>query len=228
LTSTNFGVKRTWGPYRFEQSIGANYLLEHLEVEDVESSRKHAATVSYGLTLRRLDNDLLPNKGYLFNLQFTSAPFESLSEGTFLRSYAKTQIYYPLTKSTQLMTRIEVGAVSGANSAPATYLFRAGGDQSVRGYAFQSLGVAEGDAVVGGRYLLTGSVELVQWLNSQWGVALFTDFGNAADEIDKITPVYGYGLGGRWKSPLGPVGADIAYGQDTGDYRLHFNLGVNF
>ena len=40
--------------------------------------------------------------------------------------------------------------------------------------------------------------------------------------------VYGYGLGVRWKSPLGPIGADIAYGQEVDDYRLHFNIGVAF
>lgn len=228
LTTSNFGVQRSWGSYRFEQSIGANYLIEHQKVKDAESSRKDAATVSYGLTLRRTDHDLMPTRGYLFNANFTAAPLDSLSEGTFLRSYAKSQFYYPLSRSTQLMTRLELGAVTGANSAPSTYLFRAGGDQSVRGYAYQSLGVTEGDAIVGARYLFTGSVELVQWLSKQWGVALFADFGDAANETSEIKPVYGYGLGGRWKSPAGPVGADIAYGEDTGEYRLHFNLGVNF
>lgn len=228
LTTSNFGLQRSWGAYRFEQSIGTNYLIEHKKVKEMESSRKDAATLSYGMTLRRTDNNLMPSRGYLFNVNFTGAPLESLSEGTFLRSYAKTQLYYPLTRSTQLMTRLEIGAVTGANSAPATYLFRAGGDQSVRGYAYQSLGVSEGNAIIGGRYLLTGSVEVVQWLSSQWGIALFADFGDAANETSEIKPVYGYGLGGRWKSPMGPLGADIAYGEDTGEYRLHFNLGVNF
>lgn len=228
LTTTNLGVKRTWGPRNFEQSVGANYLIEHLNLDGGESSRKQAATLSYGITLRHTDNDLMPTKGYLFNAQFTGAPLNTLSEGNFLRSYIKTQAYYPLGRNTQLMARIEAGAVTGANSAPATYLFRAGGDQSVRGYAYQSLGVREGDAVTGGRYLLTGSVELVQWLSPQWGVALFTDFGDAASDVKNLEPVYGYGLGARWKSPIGPVGADIAYGENTGEYRLHFNLGVNF
>jgi translocation and assembly module TamA len=76
--------------------------------------------------------------------------------------------------------------------------------------------------------LATGSVEVVQWLTSQWGAAVFLDFGNAANRIQDLKPVYGYGLGARWKSPLGPIGADIAYGQATGEYRLHFNIGVSF
>ena len=76
--------------------------------------------------------------------------------------------------------------------------------------------------------MVTGSLEMIQWLTSQWGAAAFFDFGNASNKIQDLKPVYGYGLGARWKSPIGPVGADIAYGQDTGQYRLHFNLGVAF
>ena len=72
------------------------------------------------------------------------------------------------------------------------------------------------------------SVEVVQWLTNQWGAAVFIDMGNAANRVQDLDPVYGYGLGARWKSPIGPIGADIAYGEDTGKYRLHFNIGVAF
>jgi len=161
-------------------------------------------------------------------MQFAGAPLDSLSDGRFLQSHLKTQAYYPITDSTHLIARAEIGMVNGKNGAPEAYLFRAGGDQSVRGYAFQSLGIKEGDAIVGAKYLATGSVEVVQWLTKQWGAAAFIDFGNAANRVQDLKPVYGYGLGARWKSPLGPIGADIAYGQATHEYRLHFNIGVAF
>ncbi len=222
------GVKRSWGPRSFEQTVGAAYLLEHVAIDGSESQNNYAATISYGITLRRIDNELNPTRGYLFNALFTSAPLDVMATGKFLQSYAKTQAYYPLTRSTQLITRLEGGIVSGADNAPATYLFRAGGDQSVRGYAYQSLGVADGDAVIGGRYLVTGSIEVIQWLTSSWGAAVFVDFGNAANTTRDLKPVYGYGLGARFKSPAGPIGVDIARGQETGEYRLHFNLGVVF
>jgi translocation and assembly module TamA len=227
-TLTQAGVKRAWGSLKLEQYVGANVLAEHVNLDNAESSNNYAATLGYGITLRRTDNNLNPTKGYLFNAQFNGAPLASLASGTFLQSYFKTQAYYPITKSTQLIARAELGMVHGKNSAPATFLFRAGGDQSVRGYGFQSLGVTEGDAVIGGRYLAVGSIELIQWLTSQWGAAIFTDFGNAANSIKDLKPVYGYGLGARWKSPVGPIGADIAYGQETDEYRLHFNIGVIF
>jgi translocation and assembly module TamA len=227
-TVTQAGVKRAWGTLKREQYVGANVLSEHVKLDGAESSDNYAATLGYGITLRRTDNNLNPSRGYLFNAQFNGAPLASLSNGTFLQSYFKTQAYYPITKSTQLIARAEIGMVHGKNSAPAAFLFRAGGDQSVRGYGFQSLGVTEGDAIVGGRYLATGSIEIIQWLTPEWGAAIFTDFGNAANTVKDLKPVYGYGVGARWKSPVGPIGADIAYGQETDEYRMHFNIGVTF
>ncbi len=228
LTSSQAGIKRAWGPRKREQYVGANYLIEQQSVDGGDTTTKKVGTLSYGITLRRTNNDLAPTKGYLFNAQFAVAPLDRLSDGRFLQSYVKTQAYYPITKSTQLIARAEAGMVNGKNGAPEAFLFRAGGDQSVRGYAFQSLGIKEGDAIVGAKYLATGSVEVVQWLTSQWGAAAFVDFGNAANRVQDLKPVYGYGLGARWKSPLGPIGADIAYGQATSEYRLHFNIGVAF
>lgn len=227
-TAINNGVKRTWGNRSFEQFVGANLLYEFLTIDGESTEFNKAATFAYGLNLRKLDNDLIPTKGVIFSSQFQVAPIERLSDGRFLQSQAKLQGFYPLGEKTQFLGRLEVGLVSGSMSVPATYLFRAGGDQSVRGYAFQSLGVKEGDAVLGGRVLLTGSTEIVQWLTSSWGAAAFVDFGNAANDWRDYKPAYGYGLGVRWRSPVGPVGADIAYGEETKDYRLHFNLGVSF
>jgi translocation and assembly module TamA len=40
--------------------------------------------------------------------------------------------------------------------------------------------------------------------------------------------VFGYGLGARYRSPVGPVNLDVAYGEATRKFRLHFSLGVSF
>jgi translocation and assembly module TamA len=228
IISTQTGVKRAWGGRRKEQYVSANLLSEQVKVDGAKSSNNFAGTLTYGITLRLTNSLINPTSGYLLNAQFTAAPLDALSDGTFLQTYLKAQAYYPITSSTQLITRAEIGMVNGKNSAPEAFLFRAGGDQSVRGYGYQSLGVTEGDAIVGGRYLATGSVEVVQWLTEQWGSAVFVDFGNAANSFKDLKPVFGYGLGLRWKSPVGPVGADVAYGEKTDEYRLHFNIGVAF
>lgn len=226
-TAINNGVKRTWGNLKFEQFISANLLYEFLTVNN-ETEFNKSATVGYGFTYRNVNNDIAPTKGYIVNTQFQVAPLDQFSDGRFLQSLAKIQGFYKIAKNTQWIGRLEGGMVSGSQNVPATFLFRAGGDQSVRGYNFQSLGVNDGNAVLGGRVLLTGSTEVIQWLTPQWGAAVFIDFGNAAERWKDYEPVYGYGVGARWKSPVGPVGVDIAYGEAVDDYRIHFNLGVNF
>lgn len=221
-------VNRTWGSRQTEQTVGLNYLIEQKQLDGAPITDTQVVTASYGITLRHTDNEFLPTRGYLFNAQFAVAPFDALSGGRFLQSYTKAQGYYPLTHSTQLIIRGELGMLTGNNNAPASFLFRAGGDQSVRGYAYQSLGVKQADAITGGRYLATGSVEIVQWLTERWGVATFVDFGNAANRVQDLKPVFGYGFGARWKSPIGPLGADIGYGQASKAFHFHFNLGVTF
>ena len=111
---------------------------------------------------------------------------------------------------------------------PSSFLFRAGGDQSVRGYGYQQLGVQEGDAIVGGRYLLTAGAEYQYWFRPPWGVAVFYDAGNAGDKFSDLNPKSGYGVGARWRSPVGPINVDVAYGHAVKKARLHFSLGFTF
>jgi translocation and assembly module TamA len=81
------------------------------------------------------------------------------------------------------------------------------------------------------RVLLTGSAEVARPISasmpSLWGAA-FLDAGNAADQWARLDPQLGYGLGLRWRSPIGAVRLDLAYGQAVQRFRLHFSLGVSF
>jgi translocation and assembly module TamA len=223
------GARRIWGTQRREHSLGLDYTVERKLVEDLDPTDSYALALSYGINLRHIDSVVDPKHGYLLNVRFAASPLQLAATKPFLHTHAKWQGYYLMAPRTQFILRAEVGAVSASSlEVPADYLFRAGGDQSVRGYDYESLGVAEGNATVGGRYLLTGSAEVVQWLGDNWGAALFVDAGNAGNSFSDLEPVVGYGLGLRWKSPLGPIGGDLAYGRDTGEYRLHFSLGVAF
>ena len=110
-------------------------------------------------------------------------------------------------KRDTLSLRGEAGytAAQSRFGIPQEYLFRAGGSQSVRGYAHQSLGVQEGSAMVGGRTLATGSLEYTHWFSGDWGAALFADTGGAADSWRDMRLSTGYGAGARWRSPVGPL-----------------------
>jgi translocation and assembly module TamA len=98
----------------------------------------------------------------------------------------------------------------------------------VRGYAFNSLGVAQNGAIVGGTVLAVLSAELVYAITPQWGAAVFTDAGNAADSWRGFRLQQGSGIGARWQSPVGPVNIDLAYGHATRKLRLHFSVGYGF
>ena len=104
----------------------------------------------------------------------------------------------------------------------------ASGAQSVRGYDYLSLGVKDGDATVGGRYLATASAEYVHWFKPQWGTAVFVDAGDAADSGADFDLRVGYGVGARWRSPAGPLAIDLAWGHQERSLRLHFGVAIAF
>lgn len=224
------GGQRTYVRGKTESAYGVRYLVETEDIAGAASTRNATLSPFYSWTLRNVDHLLYPTRGYLLNLQASAAARALLSDRDFLRGYGRGVYFHPFGKRDQLILRGELGAVaaSSRNGIPSDFLFRSGGDQTVRGYAYQSLGVHEGSAVVGGRYVAVASAEYVHWLTAQWGAAVFADGGNAADTWGGLKPVYGYGAGARWKSPVGPLNLDIAYGQETQALQLHFSVGFSF
>jgi translocation and assembly module TamA len=224
------GGSRNFLKGRNETAYRLRYYWERQEVAGAAGDRLSSLVPSWSWTRRDVDNLLFPSRGYLLNVQADAAARALLSDRSFLRGYGKGTWFHPIGGKGQVILRGELGAVAADSRGgiPADFLFRTGGDQTVRGYAYQSLGVRQGDAVVGGRWLAVASAEYVQWLNPQWGAALFVDAGDAADRLDELNPVVGYGLGVRWKSPVGPLNLDLAYGRDADQVRLHFSVGFSF
>jgi translocation and assembly module TamA len=227
---TTIAARRAWGSPRLERSLTLEMLSEQRTVGNQQPTRSKSIPLTYSVTKRELDNLLSPTRGYVLNAQLGGALLPVLTDERFVRAYLRFVNYRPLSDAGTLVLRGEAGAVGSRQKAgvPSTLLFRAGGDQSVRGYGYQQLGVAENGAIVPGRYLLTGSAEYQYWFNPPWGVAVFYDAGNAADSLRDLKPKSGYGVGARWRSPVGPINVDIAYGQAVHKVRLHFSLGFTF
>ncbi|MGK5038100.1 autotransporter assembly complex protein TamA [Janthinobacterium sp. LB3P118] len=228
---TTISAKRNWGGTNLERSLTFEFLSEDKTVVGLEQTRSKSLPLTYAITKRSLDSLLFPTKGYVINAQVGGALLPVLTDERFVRVAGKAVYYRPLGEKGELIVRGEMGALGSKEKrgVPAVYLFRAGGDQSVRGYGYQELGVKEGDATVGGRYMLTGSAEYQYWFKPKWAIAAFYDAGNAADTVKAaMTPKSGYGLGGRYKSPVGPINVDVAYGHAVQKYRLHFSLGFTF
>jgi len=229
-TTASVAARRAWGTPELERSLTLEVLAEKREVAGLDATYSRSIPLTYNVTRRKLDNLLQPTRGYALNWQVGVAPLPLLTDEKFIRGYTRGVYYRPVGETGTLILRGEAGAVfsKDKDGVPSSFLFRAGGDQSVRGYGYQQLGVREGDAIVGGRYLLTAGAEYQYWFRPPWGVAVFYDAGNAGDKFSDLHPKSGYGVGARWRSPVGPINVDVAYGHAVKKVRLHFSLGFTF
>jgi translocation and assembly module TamA len=230
LERVAFAASRVQQRGSIEQRLGLGWQYEQQTPVGAATTLNRALTASVGWVWRHADDPLDATEGIVAQLQLGGATKALLSDQNFLRSYFRYSQGIPLGKADGLLLRGEVGVTAAPSRVgiPQDFLFRAGGSNSVRGYAYQSLGVQQGSTTLGGRYLLTVSAEYTHWLNAQWGVAVFADAGQAADDhqVFKLAP--GYGAGARWKSPAGPLAVDLAWGQRDEKLRLHFSLAVPF
>ena len=219
---------------RYQRLVPVAFIVSgHLEEQRVGgdvTDNRHALYFGHRRAFRHTDDLLLPRAGYLGTVEVGGAP-PGLASRQFLRAIAGVSLLMPVGRHVgDLLVRGQAGSVVAKTreGIPTTFLFRTGGDQTVRGYDFESLGVRQGDAIVGGRRLAVGSVEYTHWIGEAWGLAAFVDAGNAWDQGLSFDPAIGYGLGGRFRTPIGPIRADLAYGERTGQFRLHFSVGYTF
>lgn len=229
-TLATVAARRSWGSPLLERSLTLEALVERREVPPSEPTTTRSLPLTYAITKRKLDSLIQPTNGYVLQGQLGGALLPILTDEKFLRLYLRGQMFKPLGEAGTLVLRGEFGGVAAKEKlgVPSTFLFRAGGDQSVRGYGYRELGVRENGAIVGGKYLLTASAEYQYYFRPPWGVAVFYDVGNAADKVGDLKPKSGFGVGARWRSPVGPINVDLAYGHAVKKARLHFSLGFTF
>jgi translocation and assembly module TamA len=196
-----------------------------------------ATTLNQHGAWRDLDSVILPTLGRSLALQGGVGRVHSSgsggASGGFARLHGQLQLWRPLGADWYGQARIELGQVlaQDAVNVPESQRFRAGGDDSVRGYAFRSLTPRVGGVDVGGRVVATGSVEVARPISARlpsvWWAA-FVDGGRAAARWQDWSAAWGAGVGVRWRSPVGPLRADIAYGEEVKQWRLHFSVGIAF
>ena len=214
---------------KYELRAGLSYQIERSFPEGGEAATKKALAPVVATTWRFVDNVFDPRRGGVLALQFAAGSKHVASGDDFFRAYAQYQHWIPVGND-QVLLRGELGRTfaSSRQFIPEDFLFRAGGARSNRGYAFESLGVQEGSAVVGGRFLATGTAEYVHWLNDRWGAAAFIDVGDAADSQKEWQALKSYGLGARFRTPAGPLAIDLAYAERDRKVRLAFSVTIAF
>lgn len=185
-------------------------------------------------TWRAVDDVLLPTDGRIaaFQVGAGQARSDPGGNGPFGRLYARAVGYRPIGRWFGQL-RLEAGQVFARDEVvpPESLQFRAGGDESVRGYRYRSLTPVVDGVEVPGRVLATASVEIARPILARlpqlWG-AVFVDAGRAAQRWSDLKPAFGAGVGLRLRSPIGPLSLDLAYGEEVKRWRLHLSVGVTF
>jgi translocation and assembly module TamA len=213
------------------RTLFLNLRLEDYSTSELDTDRSRLLTPGVSYTFVEEDYPPRPLKGHRSSVMTRGGINGLISDTSFAQVYGNTKWVFGLWSGARLLTRAEAGftAIDELDTLPASVRFFAGGDTSVRGYAYKSLGPTDPFGnVVGGENLLVGSIEVDQEIAESWAVAAFIDSGNAYDDVKDFNTATGVGIGIRWFSPLGPIRVDVAVPleKDAPDnYRFHITLG---
>lgn len=167
--------------------------------------------------------------GRRVNLDLRGASDALGSDTSFLQLKVTAKWLWSLNERYRMIVRGRLGATIKDNlqELPVSARFFTGGDRSVRGYDFESLGPTDLDGdVIGGSHVAEASIEFDRMLGEKWSIAAFADTGSAFNDSNpKFSS--GVGIGIRWYSPVGPVRLDFAHPLDdpNRDFRIHVVLG---
>jgi translocation and assembly module TamA len=232
-TSTLYsaGISRSAAQWNATLSLNAlqgSFLVGSRDVLD-ERQRSTVVYPEFNATRVFAEDRIRPARGASLRVGLRGASESLVSDVSFLQAQAEARWIHSFNTKTRLLLRGELGATrtDQFEQLPPELRFFAGGDRSVRGYGYQSLGDrdAEGTAI-GGRYLCTASVEFEREFIPAWSAAVFADagdvFSNGSPEFSR-----GVGIGVRWASPVGPIRLDIAHGLDDpgSSFELHISAG---
>jgi translocation and assembly module TamA len=240
------GGRSQYGP-----QIDRNYYLQYDRSQTAATATTpevtaDALSINFALTRRNFDNTTQPTSGWGLGAEVGGGTTLGSQRDPYSRLLIRGIGYWPFGQSdedaapkantSRLALRAQAGAVLARDSItlPSSQLFLTGGDTSVRGYATDDIGVTlPSGQITAGRYLAFGSLEWQRPITgiprlAEWESTVFIDAGAVADQPGDLQAKVGVGIGARWKSPVGPLQIDLAYGVATERLRLHLNVGFKF
>ena len=236
------------GRSKTTQRIDRNYFLQY----DYANSQGVGAppsgtalSVNYGWTGRYFNSLTAPTRGHGIGVDLGVGTTLRPERDLFVRTLVRWQTFISAGRveaadgkgrNARVVLRAEGGALLVRDGAelPVTQLFLTGGDTTVRGYGYRGIGArTDSGQLYGGRYMAVGSVEWQRPIvygseMTDWESTLFIDAGAVADRVSDLHARVGVGAGVRWRSPVGPLQADLAYGVQAKELRLHLRLGFSF
>ncbi len=226
---------RLW--HGWQRTIGINALSGTFTVgkrggegDNAEGLERGRSTLLYPeITLARKsgDNPTFVRRAWSLTLTGRTTAGPLLSDASFSQLIGDVKWIRSFWGSNRLILRGSAGKIwtSDFSALPPQLRFFAGGDRSVRGYDFESIGPRNVyGRVIGGEGLLVGSTEVEHYFTRNWGMAAFVDAGNAFTGTD-YSPRVGAGLGVRWLSPVGMIRVDVAVPVgDKNEHGVHLHV----
>jgi translocation and assembly module TamA len=230
ILALELGRNRSFGTGK----LGAAYVRVQYEDYTVGDQKSTSRLLLPGVRFSEnsYDNPIRPRRGfrYAFDLRGThqflgsdTALVQLLAEGSYL---------LPLPWRLSLHARAKGGTTflnDQLRDIPPSLRFFTGGDQSVRGYSYKSLGPRDASGkVVGGTQLLTGSIELERAILKDWGVSVFYDAGNTFNSFSSVKPAQGAGFGIHYYTSVGGLNLSVARPLGVDNPSIHFHFTVGF
>ncbi len=231
IYSGRVGVQRLRSRQNIDTTYSLTFYDDRLTQNDPNPSTARALVPEWSWVRRDVDDPLFPRRGNIVRAEAGFAVKGVMSDQTFARLYTNAQQHVPIGRNDLFVFRAEFGGVftgGASNTVPASLLFRAGGANSVRGYSYLGIGHNVDGSVLPTKYMVTGSSEYQHWFTHDWGGAVFFDIGTATDTWSERVFQPGVGVGARWRSPVGPVNVDLAYGLKNKSIKPYLTLSIAF
>lgn len=213
----------------WQQTAFVSTLNETTEPEGGTKTRSQLALVGARVKKTESDDVLFPTKGWQLAAELQGTKKGALSDQTLVQTKVTGKYLKTLESKNKVIVQGTVGTTltDDLTTTPKSLRFFAGGQNSVRGYDYQSLGTKDANGVViGGKHILVGSAEFEKPIRDKISLAAFMDAGNAFEDWSNYDIKWGVGVGVRYQSPLGPIRADIAVPKDDyKNFRFYFSLG---
>jgi translocation and assembly module TamA len=214
-------------------SLFLRLMTERSRIAD-QNDRSQLLLPGIRLGWQRIDDPLNPRKGAKVQVELLGGAEHLLSDTSLLQLSGDVAALRPLPRGFLLHLRLRGGTTwhqDAFSTLPVSLRYFAGGDRSVRGYKYNSLGPTNADGeVVGGKHLLVGGLELEKRFRTHWGAAVFYDVGNAFDNFNDYRLKQGAGIGLRRYTRIGAIRLDLArqLGEDGNRLRLHLSVGLGW
>lgn len=223
-------LRHITGRKKWRQAIAITYEWEEYRVAN-ESGSSNLLMPNFELLRNSFNNRLYPTKGNRLTAEVWVSNDLWFSDADFLQLKLTGKWIFPFLKNGRFISKLHAGGtlVEDIDHLPASKRFYTGGDQSIRGYGYEELGPTDANGnTIGGKYLGVAGIEYEHRILNNWGLAIFFDAGNSF--INFKEPIYrGAGVGGRWRSAVGPIRLDFAWPLDKDvEYpHLHLVIGLD-